>query len=79
MFPSDWGERKGSTASKRRKIQPKETLGGLIEECDKAQAAVVLDCINHAESSIKFDGTNNAAWDRADSIVDIIKRRVNDS
>ena len=79
MFPSDWGERKGSTASKRRKVQPKETLSGLIDECDKAQAAVLLDCHASMEGAIALDGTANAAWDRADSIVDIIKRRVNDS
>ena len=70
---------KGSTASKRRKVQPKETLSGLIEECDKAQAAVVLDCHTSIEGAIDLNGTASATWDRADSIVDIIKRRVNDS
>lgn len=82
MFPSDWGERKGSTASKRRKVQPKETLGGLIEECDKAQAASGLDCRLGqsfcSELSLPGNATS-AAWDCADSIVDVIKRRVNDS
>ena len=80
MFPSDWGERKGSTASKRRKVQPKETLGGLIDQCDKAQAAAAIDCLHDPTGALQMlDGAKDAAWDNSDSIVDVIKRRVNDS
>ena len=79
MFPSDWGERKGSVANKRRKVQPKETLGDLIEECDKAQAAGGCDRPEGSIGGIPLDGAGDNAWSRADSIVDIIKRRVNDS
>lgn len=79
MFPSDWGERKGSTASKRRKVQSKETLGALIDECDKARAAAALDCLHPSDGMDVLEGTKPSTWDRADSIVDVIKRRVNDS
>lgn len=64
MFPSDWGDRKGTGATKRRKVQAKETLVGLLEECERAQSAAPCD---------------SAEWDKGDGIVDIIKRRVNDS
>ena len=77
MFPSDWGERKGSTASKRRKVQAKETLQGLIEECDKAQAHAPFDC--SSDGFPPSDGGGGLPWDKVDGIVDIIKRRVNDS
>jgi hypothetical protein len=80
MFPSDWAERKGTVVSKRRKVQPKETLGGLLDECDKAQALSVNDCpggANHGSDT--FDLSKVSAWDGSDSIVDVIKRRVNDS
>ncbi len=87
MFPSDWGERKGSTASKRRKVQPaeKETLGGLLEECDKARSHGAGEGFSPAAGGVDLvaDAASGpggiAAWDRADSIVDVIKRRVNDS
>ena len=80
MFPSDWAERKGTVVSKRRKVQSKETLGGLLDECDKAQALSVNDCpggANHGADT--FDLSKVSAWDGTDSIVDVIKRRVNDS
>jgi hypothetical protein len=76
MFPSDWGERKGSSASKRRKVQAKETLGGLLEECDRAQAAAQRDASGDGERPPTQGG---AVWEHADGIVDVIKRRVNDS
>ena len=87
MFPSDWGERKGSMASKRRKVQSKETLGGLLDECDKAQSAASRDCTQHAFDTAGGDGgcifgaqdASSTAWDCSDGIVDIVKRRVNDS
>jgi hypothetical protein len=84
MFPADWGERKGSAANKRRKVQPKETLGDLIEECDKAQAAGSGDRSGLSSGAgacggVPLDGADGGALDRTDSIVDIIKRRVNDS
>ena len=80
MFPSDWGDRKGSAASKRRKVQPKEVLSALMDECEKASATAVCDCpgTDHALSDLS-QFTN--AHDRGctDSVVDVIKRRVNDS
>jgi hypothetical protein len=80
MFPSDWAERKGAASSKRRKVQPKETLGGLLDECDKAHSAAVGDCpAAGGAMDLTMDGSSLAAWDRVDSIVDIIQRRVNDS
>ncbi len=85
MFPSDWGERKGSNSSKRRKVQSKETLSGLIDECDKAHLAAVSDSLG-APRIISSDAEwpeeashRDTAWDRTDGIVDVIKRRVNDS
>ena len=79
MFPSDWGDRKGTVVSKRRKVQPKETLGCLLDECDKAQACAVSVCTGANHGADAFDTPAPFAWDGADSIVDVIKRRVNDS
>ena len=79
MFPSDWGERKGTVVSKRRKVQPKETLGGLLDECDKAQAFSGSDCPGINPGADTFDASQALPWGGTDSIVDVIKRRVNDS
>ena len=67
MFPSDWAERKGTSCnSKRRKILQKEDSRALMEECES-----ILSSDN---SSALTDGR-----DDYDSIVNVIKRQVNDS
>ena len=70
MFPSDWAERKGASASKRRKVQQKDELKSLLEECETAAAAGTL---------ASFSDMNSAAagGDDHDSVVDVIKRQVN--
>jgi hypothetical protein len=67
--------------SKRRKVQPKETLNELLSECDKAQSGA--GCHPSKESLGDSDppvcANPSRAWDCEDSIVDVIKRKVNDS
>lgn len=67
MFPSDWAERKGASASsKRRKTQQKDDARTLMGECE---AILATD-----NSMALTDGQ-----DDYDSIVNVIKRQVNDS
>ena len=69
MFPSDWAERKGVSASKRRKVQQKDELKSLLEECEIAVSTGPPPLFS--ESMLTPDGGEH------DSVVDVIKRHVN--
>jgi hypothetical protein len=65
MFPSDWADRKGGgTQSKRRKVQHKEEAKTILEEYES------LKCSENRE---------NQADNDENSIVNIIRRQVNDN
>jgi hypothetical protein len=67
MFPSDWADRKGASAStKRRRVQQKEESQALMAECESVLA---MDT-----SSALTDGN-----EEYDSIVNVIKRQINDN
>ena len=69
MFPSDWADRKGVSASKRRKVQQKDELKSLLEECEIAVSTGPPPLFS--ESMLAPDGEEH------DSVVDVIKRHVN--
>lgn len=75
MFPSDWAERKGASASKRRKIQQKDELKSLLEECE----ALAPDSSSLFTGVTLANNTVIVASEEHDSIVDVIKRQVNAS
>ncbi len=72
MFPSDWAERKGASVSKRRKIQQKEELKSLLEECETTAATDSSSIFN-----IPLADSVLMTSEDHDSVVDVIKRQVN--
>lgn len=93
MFPSDWGERKVGSASKRQKTGNREEVKGLIQECGKAvqgygkleggevvgQAAGGGCLINCSGGMGPMGSDAKAEWEYPDNVVDVILRRVNDT
>ncbi len=65
MFPLDLAERKGNSASMRRKTHQKDDSRSLMEACESILA--------NDNSSVFSENR-----DEYDSIVNVIKRQVND-